>query len=153
MSLNQSPFFPWGPGARVVDLERKHLHEVVELLQGISEFRPSLEDLDAAWNTRQANPFLKSFVVEDSTGNAIAFGALLLEQKLRGGVLGHVEDIVVRDDMRGLGVGAKLVQHIMAVGRYHGCYKLVLSCSPDNEAFYRGLGFSGNARSLQLLIE
>lgn len=151
--MNQSLKVPLGPGARVVDLEKKHLHEVVELLQGISEFRPSAEALEAAWESRESNPFLKSFVVEDTKGHSIAFGALLLEQKLRGGVLGHIEDIVVRGDMRGLGVGAFLVQHIMAVGRSHGCYKLVLSCGLHNEAFYRRLGFSGTASSLQLLID
>ena len=139
-------------GLRIVALEKRHLHEVVELLQGISEFKPSIAELENAWTAREANSFIKSFVIEDSQGHSIAFGALLLEQKLRGGVLGHIEDIVVREDMRSSGIGGSLVRHLVAVGRSHNCYKLVLSCGSHNEAFYRRLGFSGGASSLHLLM-
>jgi glucosamine-phosphate N-acetyltransferase len=146
------PAFPPDVHLRVIPLEERHLHQVVELLQAISEFKPSPEEVEVAWRIRRENDFIKSYVVEDSLGNAIAFGVLLLEQKLRGGVLGHIEDIVVREDFRGSGVGSGLVQHLLGIGRLHSCYKLVLSCSPQNEPFYKRLGFTGNACSLQLLI-
>ncbi|KAF9903753.1 Glucosamine-phosphate N-acetyltransferase-like protein [Linnemannia zychae] len=68
----------------------------------------------------------------------VATGTLIVEQKfLRGcAKAGHIEDIVVHDSQRGKKFGIRLIDQLKHIGTMVGCYKLLLTCSESNEAFY-----------------
>ncbi|KAG0304424.1 Glucosamine-phosphate N-acetyltransferase-like protein [Linnemannia gamsii] len=73
----------------------------------------------------------------------VATGTLIVEQKfLRGcAKAGHIEDIVVHDSQRGKKFGIRLIDQLKHIGTMVGCYKLLLTCSESNEAFYGKSGF------------
>ncbi|KAG0277477.1 Glucosamine-phosphate N-acetyltransferase-like protein [Linnemannia exigua] len=83
-------------------------------------------------------------VIEDlAASRIVATGTLIVEQKfLRGcAKAGHIEDIVVHDSQRGKKFGIRLIDQLKHIGTMVGCYKLLLTCSESNEAFYGKSGF------------
>jgi len=81
------------------------------------------------------------YVVEDG-GAIVAAGTLVLERKFaRGcGLCGHIEDVVVDERARGKGLGLVIVRALTRVAESVGCYKVILDCSEDNQAFYERCG-------------
>ncbi len=64
-----------------------------------------------------------------------------------------IEDVVVRDDWRGQGVGRALMEYAVRRGQALGCYKLMLSSGIRRErahAFYENLGFQKHGYSFLL---
>ena len=53
---------------------------------------------------------------------------LLIEQKFihEGGLVGHIEDVVVRKDYEGKGIGIKLVMSMLERAKEKNCYKTIL---------------------------
>eukprot|EP00171_Calliarthron_tuberculosum_P004476 IDg4476t1 len=90
--------------------------------------------------------------VDDESGTVIGTASLLLERKLlRGGALcAHIEDVVVSSDVRGRGVGKRLVKYLVDVSRERSCYKVILDCSEENAPFYERCGFS--RKELQMAL-
>ncbi|HCW06710.1 MAG TPA: GNAT family N-acetyltransferase [Cytophagales bacterium] len=63
---------------------------------------------------------------------------------------GFVEDVVVADAYRSIGIGRKMMVHAMLVCRESGCYKLILSSNIHRERahqFYEKLGFKKHGYS------
>ena len=63
---------------------------------------------------------------------------LLIEQKFihDGGLVGHIEDVVVRKDYEGKGIGMKLVTSMLEYAKRKNCYKTILDCKDDVKQFY-----------------
>jgi glucosamine-phosphate N-acetyltransferase len=91
-------------------------------------------------------------VVDKSTDCIAASGTLALEYKFihRCGRMGHIEDIVVLDSLRGKRVGLHLIEQLKAIGAAVGCYKLVLDCAEKVRPFYERCGFS--VKELQMVL-
>ena len=68
---------------------------------------------------------------------------LLIEQKFihGGGLVGHIEDVVVRKDYEGKGIGMKLVISLLDVAKQRKCYKTILNCEDSLKPFYEKIGF------------
>ena len=68
---------------------------------------------------------------------------LLIEQKFihNGGLVGHIEDVVVRKDYEGKGIGIKLVTSMLERAKEKNCYKTILDCKDDVKQFYERIGF------------
>ena len=68
---------------------------------------------------------------------------LLIEQKFihDGGLVGHIEDVVVRKDYEGQGIGMKLVISLLDVAKQRKCYKTILNCEDILKQFYEKIGF------------
>lgn len=75
-------------------------------------------------------------------GQVVGTAAVLIERKLGGRVVAHIEDVVVASGYRRQGIGRALVMRCLSTATLSGAYKAVLSCSKHNEGFYRGCGFS-----------
>jgi ribosomal protein S18 acetylase RimI-like enzyme len=140
------------PNFRFSNLKPEHVTGVIDLLQRISDFRPNVETYERNLISYVSQDNLVAVVIEDLKGDVIGFGSLLLEKKLRGGVLGHVEDIVIAESHSGAGVGKHLVNHIVDLAVQRDCYKVTLSCSADNQKFYEKCGFNQNGSAMSLLI-
>ncbi|KAG0257552.1 Glucosamine-phosphate N-acetyltransferase-like protein [Actinomortierella ambigua] len=83
-------------------------------------------------------------VIEDlSQERIVASGTLIVEQKFirSSGKAGHIEDIVVHDSQRGKKFGIRLIDQLRYLAQQLGCYKLLLTCSESNEAFYQKSDF------------
>ncbi len=75
---------------------------------------------------------------------SVGTASVLFARKfLRGCLLAaHVEDVAVRPDWQGRGVGRLLVERCVALARERGAYKVVLDCGEQTESFYGKLGFT-----------
>jgi len=68
---------------------------------------------------------------------------LFIEQKFvhDGGLAGHIEDVVVRKDYEGKGIGLKLVRSMLERAKEKNCYKTILDCNDNVKQFYEKIGF------------
>ena len=76
---------------------------------------------------------------------------LLIEQKFihDGGLVGHIEDVVVRKDYEGKGIGIKLVTSLLERAKEKNCYKTILDCTDDVKQFYERIGFKRESNGMR----
>jgi len=76
---------------------------------------------------------------------------LLIEQKFihSGGLVGHIEDVVVRKDYEGKGIGMKLVISLLDVAKQRRCYKTILNCEDSLKQFYEKIGFKKTTNEMR----
>lgn len=82
----------------------------------------------------------------ERAGEVVGTFALLIMDNLAhmGAPSGVVEDVAVRPDMQGQGIGKQMMRYAMARCRERGCYKLALSANKERQRahrFYESLGF------------
>ena len=77
---------------------------------------------------------------------------LFVEQKIihNGKCVGHIEDFVVLDDYRNLGIGSILLEHVIILSKQNNCYKCILDCSPIVETYYLKKGFENKGSYMGL---
>jgi len=116
-------------------------HGFLETLASLAEVGLTPEQArEVLW--RRLRSGVRTFVAR-SGREVLGTASLLVEQKFihGGGRVGHIEDVAVRRDVQGGGVGAALVRHAVEEARKAGCYKVILSCFERLEPFYARLGF------------
>tara|TARA_B100001013_G_scaffold340105_1_gene262916 strand:- start:426 stop:863 length:438 start_codon:yes stop_codon:yes gene_type:complete len=76
---------------------------------------------------------------------------LLIEQKFihDGGLVGHIEDVVVRKEYEGKGIGIKLVMSMLECAKEKNCYKTILDCKDDVKQFYERIGFKNESNGMR----
>jgi glucosamine-phosphate N-acetyltransferase len=103
----------------------------------------------------KADPNYVIVVGEDMDGQVVCTATLLVERKfIHGcGSVGHVEDVVVDERLRGQRVGQRLVKVLSEAARLRGCYKVILDCEEHNVPFYEGSGFKRNSQHMALYFQ
>ena len=76
---------------------------------------------------------------------------LFIEQKFihDGGLVGHIEDVVVRKSYEGQGIGMKLVISLLDVAKQRKCYKTILNCEDSLKPFYEKIGFKKSTNEMR----
>ena len=76
---------------------------------------------------------------------------LFIEQKFihDGGLVGHIEDVVVRKDYEGQGIGMKLVISLLDIAKQRKCYKTILNCEDSLKPFYEKIGFKKTTNEMR----
>jgi len=76
---------------------------------------------------------------------------LFIEQKFihDGGLVGHIEDVVVRKEYEGKGIGIKLVMSLLECAKEKNCYKTILDCKDDVKQFYERIGFKHESNGMR----
>ncbi len=98
----------------------------------------------------QSNPNHLIFVaIFDS--KVVGSTTLIIEPKFihKGGLVGHVEDVVVTKEKRGLGIGEKLIEFSLEYAKKAGCYKTILDCTDDVKQFYEKIGFKRHTNAMR----
>ncbi|KAL0232440.1 hypothetical protein PCE1_002781 [Barthelona sp. PCE] len=99
------------------------------------------------------------FVAIDNRRNRedriVGSATIMLESKLihECGAVGHIEDVVVREGMRGLGIGRLLVAHLINFARQNGAYKCILDCATHNIPFYKRCGLETKEHHMAMYFE
>ncbi|KAL7717083.1 glucosamine 6-phosphate N-acetyltransferase [Entamoeba marina] len=111
------------------------------------------EEFLAVFNTMKSSQNYYVVVAEDITKKSIIFsGTLLVETKFihRGGLVGHIEDIVVSSEYRGLNLGKLLIETLLNIAKEKGCYKVILDCEDKVVKFYEkcGLEYKNNCMAV-----
>ena len=119
------------------------MKEVSILLNQLKEMDLNSIDYSNAWKNFTLNSSSNSMVgiLED---RIVAYGSIVVENKIRGEVAGHIEDIVVDDRVRGKMLGVKLVKELVEIGKSKGCYRITLFCDKKLIQFYERNGLEVN---------
>ena len=129
-------------------------------IQLLSQLSPTCETSDLGFNSA-CDFFLKNsetyhiYVIENTlTNTIIASGTLLIEQKIihNCSKVGHIEDIIIDQDYRGMKLGKRIIQHLVEKAKAIKCYKIILDCNEDNVEFYRKLGFETNSVHMAMYL-
>jgi glucosamine-phosphate N-acetyltransferase len=126
---------------RAADLGNGFLETIANLsdLEGLT-----VSEARAILRAMELTPLYHVLVAVTPDGGVIGATTLLVEQKFihRGGLVGHIEDVVVRKGYEGRGVGGSLVKKAVATAKELGCYKCILDCKSELVGFYEMLGLS-----------
>jgi glucosamine-phosphate N-acetyltransferase len=124
-------------------VKRSDLKEVVVLLNQLKEIDVSKINLNKAWSDFISNSSSNS-IVGIYNNKIVAYGSLVVENKIRGEVAGHIEDIVVDSNVRGKMIGVALIKELIKIGEIKGCYRITLFCKETLVKFYSRNGFEVN---------
>ena len=92
-----------------------------------------------------------TIAVAELEGEIVGTTTLLIEQKFihNGGLVGHIEDVVVDKNHQGQKIGEKIMKFLLEIASNRGCYKTILDCTDDVKPFYEKLGFKQVANELR----
>ena len=124
-------------------VKRSDLKEVIVLLNQLKEIDVSKINLNKAWSDFISNSSSNS-IVGIYNNKVVAYGSLVVENKIRGEVAGHIEDIVVDSNIRGKMIGVALIKELIKIGEIKGCYRITLFCKETLVKFYSRNGFEIN---------
>jgi len=80
------------------------------------------------------------YVMIDNDNTVIAAAKLMIEKKLFDPVA-HIEDVLVSEDYRSMGLGTVLVSNLVEIAKDYKCYKIILSAKESLTPFYEKCGF------------
>ena len=89
-------------------IQKNDLSQVFILLNQLKKIDISIINQDQAWENFINNTSSNS-IVGLYKNKIVAYGSLVVENKVRGEVAGHIEDIVVDSDVRGKMIGLSLI--------------------------------------------
>ena len=129
-------------------IKRKDLDTIFPLLNQLTEIDYASRDknkcFDAFINNNSCNSLVGVY-----NNKVVAYGNIVLENKIRGELAGHIEDIVVDKNMRGHKIGENLIKELVSIGESKGCYRITLTCDESLISFYEKNGFKVNNIALK----
>ncbi len=95
----------------------------------------------------------KVFVIE-ANGEVVATATSFWRRAFihQGGAIGYIEEVATRQDKEGHGYGAAAVRACVDYLKSKKCYKILLTCAPQNVAYYEKLGFHKHDEGMRLDI-
>ncbi len=119
------------------------------LLAQEAEFAPDSEKQRRALRAIVSDASIgRIYVARDGADPVAMLSLLYTVSTAEGGKAAWLEDLVVRPDRRGQGIGRTLLEHVAAQARADGVLRITLLTDRDNErahALYRSLGFEFSA--------
>lgn len=137
---------------RIRKLQKRDLYNgfllSLDSLRKSSHIKP--KKANAIFNKISKNPDYIIYVAIYE-GHVIGATTLLIEQKFihDGGKVGHIEDVVVKKEYQGKGVGKKIINALLKHAKKKGCYKTILDCSDELIPFYKNIGFKRHSNSMR----
>ena len=112
------------------DIEAKKAEEIFEKINSTPDYTIAVAELE---------------------GKIVGATTLLIEQKFihNGGLVGHIEDVVVDKNHQGQKIGEKIMKFLLDIANEQGCYKTILDCTDDVKLFYGKMGFKQVASELR----
>ena len=86
-------------------------------------------------NLKKSNNFIYIYKLNNKIIGSIK---LIIETKFIFNIsnVAHIEDVIVDEKYRNLGIGKKLINKCMEESKKNNCYKIIAVCSEDNKQFY-----------------
>ena len=101
-----------------------------------SEFNFNLEQM-------KYNKLSKILIISSTIYNKIiGAGTIFKLNKIHNNPVGQIEDVIISQKYRGLGLGKLIIEKLVKVGiEEFKCYKIILNCLDKNIDFYKKNGF------------
>ena len=133
-------------------IERNDINSVVELLQSISDYTPSKSEYSSIWSDlcKQSNAHALVAIVDK---HIVGYGTIIFETKIRGGKMGHVEDIVSHSNYRKKGIGMAILDALHDLAKANGCFKIALQCKEHNIDFYKKCNYELSGVAMQIFVD
>jgi glucosamine-phosphate N-acetyltransferase len=137
---------------KIRKLQRKDIYNgfllSLDSLRKSSHIKP--KKTNAVFNKISKNSHQVIYVAEENS-KIIGSASILIEQKFihEGGKVGHIEDVAVRKEFQGKGVGKKIVDALLKYAEKQGCYKTILDCTDELIPFYENIGFKRHSNSMR----
>ena len=98
----------------------------------------SLEDFKLYLENRDK---IRILVIHDGE-KIVGAGTLFKLDKLHNNPIGQIEDVVITEKYRNMGLGKKIINELIKIGlNEFQCYKIILNCLEKNVKFYEKCGF------------
>ena len=122
----------------IKSLDKSHSTDVVKIL--IDSFS---KNYDKKINESIFSSDEVDGIVALEKGNVIGYASIHYIKKITR-KSGIIEDVVVKENQRGKGIGKLLVNNLIEKAKKNNCDKIILSSSEKNLKFYQKLGFQKN---------
>lgn len=139
-------------------IDMKDLPTILKLYRHLSmdgnEPEINIEEAEVILNRIQTYPFYYVYLVFLEDKPAGTFSLIIIDNLAHGGKpFAILENVVVEEGYRGLGIGTFMVRYAMKIAQDAGCYKLALSSNRYREKahkLYHKLGFTIHGYSYEL---
>ena len=122
----------------IKSLDKSHSTDVVKIL--IDSFS---KNYDKKINESIFSSDEVDGIVALEKGNVLGYASIHYIKKITR-KSGIIEDVVVKENQRGKGIGKLLVNNLIEKAKKNNCDKIILSSSEKNLKFYQKLGFQKN---------
>ena len=122
----------------IESLDKSHSTDVVKIL--IDSFS---KNYDKKINESIFSSDEVDGLVALERGNVLGYASIHYIKKITR-KSGIIEDVVVKENQRGKGIGKLLVNNLIEKAKKNNCDKIILSSSEKNLKFYQKLGFQKN---------
>ena len=122
----------------IKSLDKSHSSDVVNIL--IDSFS---DNYDKEINESIFSSDEVDGIVAIEEGNVLGYASIHYIKKITR-KSGIIEDVVVKENQRGKGIGKLLVKNLIEKAKKNNCDKIILSSSEKNLKFYEKLGFHKN---------
>jgi len=124
-------------------VEKKDWRDVYFLLNQLTELLGTIRNKEVCWDGFVSNNS-NNAIVGIYNDQIVAYGNIVIENKIRGETAGHIEDIVVDRKFRGENYGVELIEELVKIGYDKKCYRITLTCDQSLINFYYKNGFKVN---------
>ena len=122
----------------IESLDKSHSTDVIKIL--IDSFS---KNYDKKINESIFSSDEVDGIVALEKGNVLGYASIHYIKKITR-KSGIIEDVVVKENQRGKGIGKLLVNNLIEKAKKNNCDKIILSSSEKNLKFYQKLGFQKN---------
>jgi glucosamine-phosphate N-acetyltransferase len=107
------------------------------------EYKITKETFCEKLNSMKKNNYNKIIILYSSDNNELmGCGTIIKLEKLHNNPIGQIEDVIVSEKYRGLGLGKLIIESLVNIGlNEFKCYKIILNCLEKNIGFYKKSGF------------
>ena len=82
-------------------------------------------------------------ILKNKEDNIIGAGTIFNIKKLHNNSVGQIEDVIITEKYRNMGLGKMIINKLIEIGKTHfKCYKIILNCLDKNIEFYKKCNFN-----------
>ena len=122
----------------IKSLEKSHSSDVVNILIDSFSNNYDKEINESIFSSDEVDG-----IVAMEEGDILGYASIHYLKKITR-KSGIIEDVVVKENQRGKGIGKLLVKNLIEKAKKNNCDKIILSSSEKNLKFYEKLGFQKN---------
>jgi len=121
--------------------EEDHFNDYFDLMYEFSNYKKDVS-YDYFKNYIKQNDKIKIIIINNNKNKIIGAGTIFKLEKLHNNPIGQIEDVIISEKYRGLGLGKKIIKELVKIGiEDFKCYKVILNCLDKNIGFYEKSSF------------